>query len=65
MPDYAKRITVCGRLHLGPVCVNGGRRGEPICEACGQFVTRQERDQIQRTWNTVHAMLRPYRDKAK
>jgi hypothetical protein len=63
MPNFAKRITVCGRVHLGPVCVNGGPKGQPICEGCGRTVTRSERETVQRMWNTVGAMLRKYKDK--
>lgn len=49
----------CGRIHFGPVCVNGGPNGEPICEWCKCRVSREEREQVQRQWNTVRAFLAP------
>lgn len=55
------KITVCGRIHLGPVCVNGGNKGQPICMSCGGNVTHKDRDTIQRMWNTVHMMLKQYK----
>ena len=49
----------CGRIHFGPVCVNGGPNGEPICEWCQCVVNRAEREQVQRQWNTVRRFLDP------
>jgi hypothetical protein len=53
----------CGRVHLGPVCVNGGDKGQPICEACGRPVTRAEREMVQRMWNQVHSLLAKHKGK--
>lgn len=58
----AKPFNMCGRIHIGPVCVNGGRNGQPICEWCGCDVTRADRDEVQRRWDTVSAMLRPMKE---
>lgn len=52
---------LCGRIHLGPCCINGGPRGERLCMACGEIITEEQRSQINKTWDTVHAMLRPYK----
>ncbi len=66
MSGHAKKITVCGRVHLGPCCVNDlradGTRG-PTCQACGQPLTQAERVVIQQMWNKVQLMLAPYREK--
>lgn len=55
--------TLCGRIHLGPVVVNGGDKGQAICEACGGNVTREDREQIQGSWNIVRDMLSRYKTK--
>ena len=57
----SNRITVCGRIHLGPVCANGGALQKPMCQACGEYVTRAERDTVQRMWDTVRTVLRKYK----
>jgi len=48
--------TLCGRIHLGPVCVNSQLK-HPVCMACGEDVTDKDREQVQRTWNIVRSML--------
>jgi hypothetical protein len=52
----------CGRIHFGPICVNGGPRGEPICEWCKCRVDRADRDQVQKQWNTLTHYLRPIKE---
>jgi hypothetical protein len=52
----------CGRIHFGPICVNGGPNGEPTCKWCRCTVSREERWQVQRTWNTLMAFLRPIKE---
>jgi hypothetical protein len=56
---------VCGRVHFGPIIVNGGHRNQPICRTCGRDVNKAERDQVQRTWNQVSAMLAKYKEKER
>jgi len=65
MARLTRIYNLCGRIHLGPCLVNGGDRGQPICTACGQDITRIDRDVMQRSWDTVHRMLAPYKAKAK
>lgn len=55
---------LCGRVHLGPVCVNCGDKGQPICMACGGNVTREDRDLNQRIWNQVNDLLRKHKAKS-
>ncbi len=52
---------ICGRVHMGPICVNGGDRGQPICERCGRDVTRTDRELVQHMWNVIHGLLKPHR----
>lgn len=52
----------CGRVHLGPVLHSGGG---VKCYACGVQISEDDREQINRSWTTVHAMLAPYREKQK
>jgi len=64
MTGHPRRITVCGRVHLGPCCVNDLRENgtrQPTCQACGVVLTQAERIVIQRMWNTVRTMLAPYK----
>jgi hypothetical protein len=56
------KISVCGRVHFGPCCVNGGPRREPTCVSCGEVITEADRDTINRTWDTVREMLAKYKD---
>lgn len=58
------RANYCGRIHLGPCLVNGGPSGNDYeCMTCHMVLNMDERVQISRTWETVHAMLAPYRNK--
>jgi uncharacterized protein (DUF983 family) len=52
---------LCGLVHFGPICVNGSQFRQPICMACGEDVTQEQREQVARMWNQVHAMLAPMR----
>ena len=59
---HSKKIyNLCNRIHLGPVCVNGGDKGQPICEACGNDVTRADREIIARMWLQVKELLKKYK----
>jgi len=49
--------TTCGRIHLGPCCINGTRENGsvgPTCEECGRSMTPADREQMHRTWEAVH-----------
>lgn len=54
-------ITVCGRVHLGPCCVNGSATRGPMCMACGEAITEEQRNTINRMWTTIRNMLRQYK----
>jgi hypothetical protein len=48
----------CGRIHLGPICINGGAAGQAICERCKRDVTREDRIICQRMWDQVRDIKR-------
>lgn len=55
----------CGRVHFGPIVVNGGERRQPICRHCGRDVNKADRELVQRMWNQVGAMLAKYKEKER
>lgn len=52
-------------MHFGPVCINGGPNGEPVCEWCGGLVSDEERRRIQRMWDLVHKLTGKHKPKPK
>lgn len=63
MSGNARLANLCGRIHFGPVCVNGGSKGQPICTACGRDVDRKTREQVQASKDVIRKMLDKYRAK--
>lgn len=60
-----KHHVTCHTMHFGPVCINGGPNGEPVCEWCGGLVSDEERRRIQRMWDLVHKMTGRHKPKPK
>lgn len=56
------RITVCGRIHLGPVQVSANNRMRATCESCGDELTMDQRAQIYKSMQRVRDMLAKYRE---
>lgn len=61
MSSEPRIYNLCGRVHLGPCCVNGGDRDQPICMHCGGDMDAKDRALMGRTWEKVHALLRPFK----
>lgn len=63
MSGNPRLFNLCGRIHFGPVCVNGGDRSQAICEACGRNVNRRDREQVQASKDVIRHMLAKYSKK--
>lgn len=63
MPVTKRIYNNCGRIHLGPCCINGGTNDGPQCMHCGEDITMEQREQINKTWNRVRALLAPFKEK--